>query len=737
MKKVLMPLVFIMLAVAPARAGVWVEDFEPATFPPNGWSKSYEFPVWLRSTKCSGYGTGVASAKADFFNTYYIWTVAGRWEDLITLTVPPTGASDSLKFDHAYACYSSTSGGEKDTLRISTSTDGGSNWTVLITLIGGRLGPLNTGGYTASEFVPTAAQWATKMYTLPAGTNKIKFMAKSAAGNNLYIDNVKISSPSQAHDVCAMSVRAPAGPITPKAAVAPQVLVKNMGQNTESFNVTCAIAPIGGSQVYSQTLPVTNLAAGATQTLTFANWTPDSGEMYTVAGYTSLAGDLYAANDTTKSTPSAYYSPNRVMVDQFTCTSCDPCVAGNDTMNDVYRDLKDSLTLIRTHVWWPTNNDPYYLGRGPDTMENRARRTYNTVSYVPWVTVGGIVHPNYTEARAYILNQRKIAKPLTITLGGWYSASGDSGVVTAVIKATGRFPSASKAALTLRYAITEDSSFYTGTNGDPEHFQVLRDMIPDNSGIPITIDKGQTVADSQKFTVYTGGVIPYTWTEKNCQFVVYVQNDATKEVLQSATAKVQEITPLGIELSEFTALAGNGTVTIKWRTGSETDNYLWLIERSTYPENGFARITEIEAANNPNEQDYSFNDNTVEPFTDYYYRLGGKDIKGNITWYGTVLVTSQGRVITEFQLAPGHPNPCSNLTTFEYVLPMPGEVSARIYDISGRLVSTLQEGRRNAGVQQAVWDLRNDAGQAAANGIYFFRMTAGGQTATRKITVLR
>lgn len=55
MKKILTTLVFTMLAIASVLAGVWVEDFEPATFPPNGWSKSYNFPVWLRSTKCSGY----------------------------------------------------------------------------------------------------------------------------------------------------------------------------------------------------------------------------------------------------------------------------------------------------------------------------------------------------------------------------------------------------------------------------------------------------------------------------------------------------------------------------------------------------------------------------------------------------------------------------------------------------------------------------------------------------------
>ena len=43
---------------------------------------------------------------------------------------------------------------------------------------------------TTSLFTPTSVQWKSRAFALPTGTNKVHFYAKSAYGNNLYIDNV-------------------------------------------------------------------------------------------------------------------------------------------------------------------------------------------------------------------------------------------------------------------------------------------------------------------------------------------------------------------------------------------------------------------------------------------------------------------------------------------------------------------------------------------------------------------
>ena len=49
---------------------------------------------------------------------------------------------------------------------------------------------LKTVAAQTAAFTPTAAQWLTKKWALPVGTNKIKFRARSGFGNNLYLDSI-------------------------------------------------------------------------------------------------------------------------------------------------------------------------------------------------------------------------------------------------------------------------------------------------------------------------------------------------------------------------------------------------------------------------------------------------------------------------------------------------------------------------------------------------------------------
>ncbi|MBS1518089.1 MAG: hypothetical protein JSS91_08370, partial [Bacteroidetes bacterium] len=55
-------------------------------------------------------------------------------------------------------------------------------------------GELNTAPATTSAFVPTASQWAPKIYSLPAGTNRVRLRAESGWGNNLYLDNICVQA---------------------------------------------------------------------------------------------------------------------------------------------------------------------------------------------------------------------------------------------------------------------------------------------------------------------------------------------------------------------------------------------------------------------------------------------------------------------------------------------------------------------------------------------------------------
>ena len=87
-----------------------------------------------------------------------------------------------------------------------------------------------------------------------------------------------------------------------------------------------------------------------------------------------------------------------------------------------------------------------------------------------------------------------------------------------------------------------------------------------------------------------------------------------------------------------------------------------------------------------------------------------------------------------------YPNPSNPETWIPYQLTSPAEVKLCIYAMNGVLVRTLDLGHQPAGVYQqknraAYWDGRNEVGEPVASGLYFYTLTAGDFTATRKMLI--
>jgi len=78
--------------------------------------------------------------------------------------------------------------------------------------------------------------------------------------------------------------------------------------------------------------------------------------------------------------------------------------------------------------------------------------------------------------------------------------------------------------------------------------------------------------------------------------------------------------------------------------------------------------------------------------------------------------------------ADASPNPFGGRTLISYSVPRTGEVSLVIYDAAGRPVQTLASGRREPGRYDATWDARS-----AAAGVYFYTLTSGASSITRKL----
>ena len=95
---------------------------------------------------------------------------------------------------------------------------------------------------------------------------------------------------------------------------------------------------------------------------------------------------------------------------------------------------------------------------------------------------------------------------------------------------------------------------------------------------------------------------------------------------------------------------------------------------------------------------------------------------------------------TETTLLPNYPNPFNPETWIPYRLSSPSNVTVRIYAINGNLVRRLVLGHQATGVYQsrsraAYWDGKNELGEPVASGLYFYTLTAGDFTATRKMLI--
>ena len=94
----------------------------------------------------------------------------------------------------------------------------------------------------------------------------------------------------------------------------------------------------------------------------------------------------------------------------------------------------------------------------------------------------------------------------------------------------------------------------------------------------------------------------------------------------------------------------------------------------------------------------------------------------------------------ETVLLPNYPNPFNPETWIPYQLSKDADVTLTIYAVNGILVRQLSLGHQPAGLYQsrshaAYWDGRNAFGEPVASGVYFYTLTAGDFTATRKMLI--
>ena len=106
------------------------------------------------------------------------------------------------------------------------------------------------------------------------------------------------------------------------------------------------------------------------------------------------------------------------------------------------------------------------------------------------------------------------------------------------------------------------------------------------------------------------------------------------------------------------------------------------------------------------------------------------------------LLTEMAAIPETTALLPNYPNPFNPETWIPYHLATDADVTLTIYDVRGSVLRMLTLEHQSAGVYEsrgraAYWDGRNRHGEPVASGLYFYTLTAGDFTATRKLLIAK
>ena len=126
----------------------------------------------------------------------------------------------------------------------------------------------------------------------------------------------------------------------------------------------------------------------------------------------------------------------------------------------------------------------------------------------------------------------------------------------------------------------------------------------------------------------------------------------------------------------------------------------------------------------------------VEPLR---YTVTAEDVKRSRIQLPELVVYE---IPSETQLLRNYPNPFNPETWIPYRLAEDAFVTLTIYDLNGQVVRTLDVGHQIAAVYESrskavYWDGRNGLGEQVASGVYFYHLSAGDYSATRKMLIIK
>tara|TARA_Y100001936_G_scaffold131111_1_gene128206 strand:+ start:6 stop:881 length:876 start_codon:yes stop_codon:yes gene_type:complete len=104
---------------------------------------------------------------------------------------------------------------------------------------------------------------------------------------------------------------------------------------------------------------------------------------------------------------------------------------------------------------------------------------------------------------------------------------------------------------------------------------------------------------------------------------------------------------------------------------------------------------------------------------------------------GTGVVLTSSAVPMAYDLMQNYPNPFNPSTTIGFSVPESSHVTLNIYDMTGRLVTTLVDGTVDMGVHMVDWNGEDSSGSMVSAGVYIYALESADMVVTNKMIFMK
>ncbi len=300
----------------------------------------------------------------------------------------------------------------------------------------------------------------------------------------------------------------------------------------------------------------------------------------------------------------AYAAKRWVLIEEFTNASCGPCASQNPGFHNYLLKNMNNIIPIIHRTSWPGSDVMY--SANPNMYDKRVQ--YYGINGVPNVRINGKVHPKTgqwyegapgDEQGMNSELDKYLGAPSPITITPSFTKNGN--VMSIKVNVATSEAISNK---TLRTAIIEGYHYYekAGSNGEKKFYYIVRDYLPSVDGQAINIKAN----NDQDYTFsYTPNPALY---QQFIYVVAYIQDDATKEVLQAGSSPMPNLDNVDNMKQVPVTLAANANQKHGFLEASKTTTRTVKITNPNNKQYTFALTTTFNA---PTDWSSSINKNEV------------------------------------------------------------------------------------------------------------------------------